>query len=124
MSLISPRPVYGYDQRRSSSTNKQIFTLPQIEHPSKRFDPNQKNALDIRGRSRDGDGNGKLIRNEVSTIETPRTRRRSSSLKYHSKSSKHSQHLDDIQENPDPHQLRLPIFGKYILFFILKIQSK
>jgi len=114
MSLASPTPLVGYD-RRQSPLNKRIMTLPRIEHPSKRLNDDDKNSLDIRGRSRNGIGNGKLIRNELSTPESPRGNRRSSSLKYNSKPSKH---LSDIPENVDTtygqdrDKVRLPIFGK------------
>ncbi len=39
--------------------NKKIMTLPRIEHPSKLINEDDKSSLDIRGRSRDGPGNGK-----------------------------------------------------------------
>jgi len=128
MSLASPAPLVGYGRKQSSSLNKKIMTLPRIEHPSKRFNDNDKTSLDIRGRSR----NGKLIRNELSTPESPRRNRRSSSLKYNSKPSKYSEYLNDIPENVDTiygqdrDKVRLPIFGKivfvFFLFFILKIK--
>ncbi|CAF4595974.1 unnamed protein product [Rotaria sp. Silwood2] len=127
MSLLSASPIVGYDRKQSSSSlsssssslNKKMMLLPQIEHPSKRIDSDDKNSLDIRGRSRDGQGDGKLIRNEYSTNESDRRHRRSSSFKYNSKTRKYSQHhLDDIQEHIntqneiDRDQVRLPIFGR------------
>jgi hypothetical protein len=74
----------------------------------------EKYSLDIRGRSRNRQGNGKLIRNELSTSR----RKRSSSLKYNSKSLDYSEPLHDIPENvetiygQDRDKVRLPIFGK------------
>ncbi|CAF5129821.1 unnamed protein product [Rotaria sp. Silwood1] len=76
-----------------------------------------KNSLDIRGRSRDGHGNGKLIRSETSTPESRYNRRRSSSFKHSSNSSIYSQELKqksdqyDSQYRQDRDKVRLPIFG-------------
>jgi hypothetical protein len=124
MSLISATPLLGYDQRQLSSRNKNLLRLPRIEHPSKRMNNDEKHSLDIRGRSRDRQGNGKLIRNELLTAR----RKRSSSLKYNSKSLDYSEPLHDIPENvetiygEDRDKVRLPIFGKTKngLFFILQ----
>jgi hypothetical protein len=72
MLLASLTAIVEYDQRRSSysSLNKKSMTLPRIEHPSKRLNDNERNSLDIRGRSRDGEG--ELIRSESSTPQSPR----------------------------------------------------
>ncbi|CAF3658026.1 unnamed protein product [Rotaria sp. Silwood1] len=119
MSLVSPSAILGYDHKQSTSQlNKKMMVLPQIEHPSKRIDSDDKNSLDIRGRSRDGYGDGKLIRNEYSTNQSDRHRRRSSSFKYNSNNRKYSQNIDDIDEHintpirQDRDQVRLPIFGR------------
>jgi hypothetical protein len=124
MSLTSPAPLLGYDQRQLSSRSKNSLTLPRIEHPSKRINNNEKYSLDIRGRSRDGHGDGKLIRNEIPISESPRrTRRRSSPFKYNSKSLNYSEPLHDIPENvettfgQDRDKVRLPIFGKNKISF-------
>jgi hypothetical protein len=119
MSVAAPSPLVGYNQKQSSSSlSKKIMTLPRIEHPSKRINDDEKSSLDIRGRSRDGHGHGKLIRNELSTPESPRRRpRRSLSVK--NNSSKYSEQLSNIPENSDTSsfiqdqdKVRLPIFGK------------
>jgi hypothetical protein len=119
MSLASPSPLVGYDHRQSPSVNKRVMTLPKIEHPSKRINNDEKNPLDIRGRSRDGGiGNGKLIRNELSSPETPRRNRRSYSFKQNSKPSKYIEQFNDVPENVDTiyrqdrDKIRLPIFGR------------
>jgi hypothetical protein len=119
MSLASPSPLVGYDHTQSSSSiNKKRMTLPRIEHPSKRINNDEKSLLDIRGRSRDGRGDGKLIRNELPMPVSPRRIRRSSSIKYNSKPSKYSEHLSDISEDVDTsfgqdrEKLELSIFGK------------
>ncbi|CAF4042948.1 unnamed protein product [Rotaria sordida] len=120
MSVVSPSPIVGYDHQQlsSSSLNKKKMFLPQIEHPSKRIDSDDRSSLDIRGRSRDSHGNGELIRNEYSTSESSPRRRRSSSLKCNSKYRKYSQNFDNIPEHTntplekDRDQVRLPIFGR------------
>jgi hypothetical protein len=116
MSLVSPSPLIGYNQ------NKKAMNLPRIEHPSKRFDGGDKTSLDIRGRSRDGYGNGKLVRSEISSPQSPQRHRRSSSLKSNSNPSKYAEHLSDIPENVDAiygedrDKVRLPIFGIFSCF--------
>lgn len=89
-----------------SSSNNLVSRFPPIEHPTtKRFnsDPN-KSLLDIRGKSRDGFGNGQLIRSEssASSVDGGGRRRRSSSLRQVSRSV-------DVNEDRTP---RLPIFGQ------------
>ncbi|CAF3203302.1 unnamed protein product [Rotaria sp. Silwood2] len=118
MALVSSSSnlLYG-DRQSSSSFNKKIMTLPRIEHPSKFINEEDKNSLDIRGRSRDGHGDGKLIRSETSTPESRYRRRRSSSLKYFPNSSMYSDELkqknDYVNSNyrQDQDKVRLPIFG-------------
>jgi hypothetical protein len=109
MSLTSATPLRGYDRRQSQT----LLTLPRIEHPSKRINNDDKYSLDIRGRSRNGQGSGKIIRNEIVTPQSPRRIRRATSLKYN------SEQLHDISENGETNnygqnreQVRLPIFGK------------
>ncbi|CAF3614218.1 unnamed protein product, partial [Rotaria sp. Silwood2] len=99
MALVSSSSnlLYG-DRQSSSSFNKKIMTLPRIEHPSKFINEEDKNSLDIRGRSRDGHGDGKLIRSETSTPESRYRRRRSSSLKYFPNSSMYS---DELKQKND-----------------------
>jgi hypothetical protein len=116
MSLASPPPVVGYNQKQSSSSlSKKIMTLPRIEHPSKRINDDEKSSLDIRGRSRDGHGDGKLVRNELSIPESPRRPQRSLSVR---NNAKYPEHLADIPENmntsfqQDRDKIRLPVFGK------------
>ncbi|CAF4816073.1 unnamed protein product [Rotaria sp. Silwood1] len=119
MSLVSSSSnmVYGDRQLSSSYNRKKVMTLPRIEHPSKMINEEDKNSLDIRGRSRDGHGNGKLIRSETSTPESRYNRRRSSSFKHSSNSSIYSQELKqksdqyDSQYRQDRDKVRLPIFG-------------
>ena len=83
----------------SVSSSSQFSRFPAIAHPSsKRFN----SPLDIRGKSRDGFGNGELIRSESSA--STNGRRRSSSLRHPSRS------LDLNQSNEE--RPRLPIFGK------------
>lgn len=95
----------------SNQSFRKVQTLPRIEHPSKLIDRNDQNQLDIRGKSKDGLGNGQLIRSETSTPDSmlsrrSTARRRSSTIKYLSS----SQPLTPIHEtNRD--QVRLPIFG-------------
>jgi len=99
------------------SFNKKVMTLPRIEHPSKLVNENDKSSLDIRGRSRDGNGNGKLIRSETSSPDLTHYRRRSSSFKHYSNSRKNSEQLTEIPSNvntvygEDRDKVRLPIFG-------------
>ncbi len=120
MSLVSPSSHMGYGD--ISSFNKKVMTLPRIEHPSKLINEEDRSSLDIRGRSRDGHGNGKLIRSESSTPELSHRRRRSSSLKSYPNTSTHSQQLTEIPENvnavygPDRDKVRLPIFGNAFCF--------
>ena len=95
----------------SSQSFRKVQTLPRIEHPSKLIDRNDQSQLDIRGKSRDGLGNGQLIRSETSTPDSmfsrrSTARRRSSSFKQFSS----SQPLTTIDENKN--DVRLPIFGK------------
>jgi hypothetical protein len=117
MSLVSPSSHIGYGDR--SSLNKKVMTLPRIEHPSKLINEEDKSSLDVRGRSRDGHGNGKLIRSESSTPDLT-YRRRSSSLKNYSNSATYSQQLTEIPENvntvygEDRDKVRLPIFGNFL----------
>lgn len=118
---MSLSTINGYDQKQlSSSFNKRVITLPRIEHPSRLINENDFNSLDIRGKSRDGTGNGKLIRSETSTPDLSYQRRRSSSLKNYSTSQNNSQPLTEIPENintvygEDRDKVRLPIFGKFI----------
>lgn len=106
-----------------SLNNKKVMTLPRIEHPSKLINEEDRSSLDIRGKSRDGQGDGKLIRSESTTPElTYRRHRRSSSLRSLSKSSIYSESLSKIPENintvygQDREKVRLPIFGKYSFF--------
>jgi len=115
MSVESPRALFGYDRTHSISPNKRLSTLPMIEHPSKRFDQNQRNSLDIRGRSRDGLGNGQIIRTQYST------RRKHRRMNSTSNNDKLSKSFDTFQEIPeyanttyvdDRDKVRLPIFGK------------
>ena len=124
MSLVSPSSHMGYGD--ISSFNKKVMTLPRIEHPSKLINEEDRNSLDIRGRSRDGHGNGKLIRSESSTPDLSYRRRRSSSIKnYPNSSSTHSQQLTQIPENvnavygQDRDKVRLPIFGNSFFFFLI-----
>lgn len=119
MSVETPRTLFGYDRNQSLSPNKRLSTLPIIEHPSKRFNQNQRNSLDIRGRSRDGLGNGQILRNEYSTPQTNRRKhRRSSSTKSNEKLSKSFDILQEIPEYAntnyadDRDKVRLPVFGK------------
>lgn len=135
MSIVCSSPLIGYDHKPSSSPsslssslNKKTLSLPHIEHPSKRIDDDNKNSLDIRGRSRNGHGDGQLIRNEYSMEDLNNHHRhhhrRSSSMKYN---SSYSQPLFDIPENntlnggQDRGQVRLPIFGKILFVFVLFI---
>ncbi|CAF1342560.1 unnamed protein product [Rotaria magnacalcarata] len=120
MSLVSSSSNLVYnDKQYLSSLNKKVMTLPRIEHPSKLINEQDKHTLDIRGKSRDGFGDGKLIRSETSTPELTyhRGRRRSSSLRNSSKSSIYSEPLSQIPENvnviygEDRDKVRLPIFG-------------
>ncbi len=98
------------------SFNKKVMTLPRIEHPSKLINED-KSSLDIRGRSRDGHGNGRLLRSEAATPDLTHRRRRSSSFKYYSNSEQYSEQLTQIPENvstvygQDRDKVRLPIFG-------------
>ena len=116
MSLNSTLAIGGYDRRQLSSRSDRSINLPRIEHPSKRMNDDQKYSLDIRGRSRDGQGHGQIIRQEL----TPRKIKRSSSLKYNSKSHRYrSEQLQQIPENfqmnfavEDRDEIRLPIFGE------------
>lgn len=126
MSLSSVPGLVGYPQRELSSRNSKSLSLPRIEHPSKRMNSEEKSSLDIRGRSRDGQGNGKLIRNEIESNQSPRRRRRtssSSSFQSNCKSLYRSEQLDQIPENiqtvygEDRDKVRLPIFGKRNLSF-------
>ncbi|CAF4145913.1 unnamed protein product [Rotaria sordida] len=106
MSLsCSSSNLVNIDRESSSSFNKKIISLPRIEHPSKLLNEVDKNSLDIRGRSRDGHGDGKLIRSETSTPESQYYRRRSSSFKRF--------HTDDDNSiyQQDRDKVRLPIFG-------------
>ena len=102
------------NQRQYSSRSDRTINLPRIEHPAKRFNENDKYSLDIRGKSNHGNGYGELIRHEI----TPRRKKRSSSLKYHSKVNNPSESLYDIPENTattygsNQDGLRLPIFGR------------
>lgn len=117
MSLESPTPVVGYDQHRSASSTERRTNLPRIEHPSKRFDEEQRNSLDIRGRSREGYGDGQLIRKEYSTSRRTK-HRNSSSTRSNEKLSKTFHQLEEIPEDTDTvygqdrEKVRLPIFGK------------
>jgi len=118
MALISSSSHSGYDNKQfSSSFNKKVITLPRIEHPSKLINEDDRSSLDIRGRSRDGNGTGKLIRSETSSSNSTYRRRRSSSLRQHSNSSHYSQQLTEIPETidavygEDRDKVRLPIFG-------------
>ncbi|CAF2140370.1 unnamed protein product [Rotaria magnacalcarata] len=117
MSVVSATPLSGYDHHKQSSSspllNKKLNSYPKIEHPSKRTDNNNKTDLDIRGRSRDGHGDGKLIRNESSRSESINRHRRSSSFKHNLNTRKYSQHNDDMQTIYEQvqDQVRLPIFG-------------
>lgn len=108
MSLNSTLPIGGYDRRQLSSRSDRSINLPRIEHPSKRINNNDKASLDIRGRSRDGDGYGKLIRHEF----TPRRKKRSSSMKLNSKSHYHSEQYRENNNGENRDQVRLPIFGQ------------
>ena len=135
MSLVSSSSNLVYnDKQYLSSLNKKVMTLPRIEHPSKLINEQDKNSLDIRGKSQDGFGDGKLIRSETSTPELTFRRggggggggrRRSSSLRNSSKSSIYSEPLSQIPENvnviygQDRDKVRLPIFGKDKNFFFL-----
>ena len=119
----------------SSSSNidlnhstRKVLTLPRIAHPSSSFDENDQKDLDIRGKSRNGDGNGQLIRSERSTPDLSfqhRRRTRSSSLKqsHISSSNQYPTQLTQIPENistiigEDRDKVRLPIFGKENLWF-------
>ncbi|UJR11717.1 hypothetical protein I4U23_015898 [Adineta vaga] len=108
MSVASPRPLIGYDHRQSSPNKKMI--LPKIEHPSKRMIDSYRTVLDVRGKSRDGQGDGKLIRTDLSTPRSPRHQGRSSTLKL--------DYIDDVPENistvfgEDRNKVRLPVFGR------------
>jgi hypothetical protein len=126
MALISSSSHSGYDNKQfSSSFNKKVITLPRIEHPSKLINEDDRSSLDIRGRSRDGNGTGKLIRSETSSPDLTYRRRRSSSLKQHSNSGHYSEQLEEIPENinavygQDRDKVRLPIFGKLFLFYLI-----
>ncbi len=119
MALISSSSHTGYnnDKQFGSSFSKKVMTLPRIQHPSKLVNNEDQSLLDIRGRSRDGHGNGQLIRSETSTPDVSHRRRRSSSLQHYSNSTTHSQPLTQIPENvnavygEDRDKVRLPIFG-------------
>lgn len=117
MSVVSASTIIGYDNIKLNE-NKKMTTLPYIEHPLKRIDDDDKSLLDIRGRSRNGQGNGQLIRSELSPIPSNHQHRRSSSSKFLSNSANYSQTLFDIPENENMNlgksrdQVRLPIFGK------------
>jgi hypothetical protein len=122
MSLISSSSHGEYHNKQFSSlSNKKVTTLPKIEHPSKFVNEDDQNLLDIRGRSRDGRGNGQLIRSESSSPALTHSRRRSSSLKNYSKWDNYSEQLTQIPENvntiysQDRDKVRLPIFGKRFL---------
>lgn len=118
MSVVSATPLLGYDNNKQILLNKKLNSYPKIEHPSKRINHDDKNNLDIRGRSRDGHGDGHLIRNEYSLLETNNHPRRSSSLQYNSNKKKYSLYNDNNQTinelNQD--QVRLPIFGKFYFY--------
>lgn len=111
-----------HSKEYSSLSSRKVLTLPRIEHPSKYVNEEDRSSLDIRGKSRDGNGNGQIIRSERSTPEltfNSHRRRRSSSLKQNPiPSTTHSTQLNDIPENvatvygQDRDQVRLPIFGK------------
>ena len=85
-------------EKRSRSSNTKMNKLPKIEHPLKRRFSNENSSFDIRGRSRNGFGNGELIRNESLFDQTKRISHRSSLNKFHS----------NINEED---QINLPIFG-------------
>jgi hypothetical protein len=128
MSVVSPTPLVGYERRKSSSLNKKM-TLPRIEHPSKRMIDGYRSLLDVRGRSTDGQPDGKLTQNDLSTLESPRSQQESPSFKTDSKPTKYSEYLNDIPENidtvygEDRNKVRLPVFGKKeitVCFFIFK----
>ena len=123
MALISSSSSIDLHQ---SLSNRKVFTLPRIAHPSKYLNEEDRSSLDIRGKSRDGNGNGQLIRSETSTPDlafNSHRRRRSSSLKQNPISSRTQ--LNDIPENistiygQDRDQVRLPVFGKGNSFFLL-----
>ena len=118
MALISSSSRMGYGDRQSSSSfSRKVMTLPRIEHPSKFISEEDRNSLDVRGRSRDGRGDGKLIRSEASTPELTSRHRRSSSVKNYLSPSTHSEQLTQIPENvsvvygQERDKVRLPIFG-------------
>lgn len=101
-------------ERQYSSRSDRTVNLPKIEHPAKRFNENDKFSLDIRGKSNHGNGYGELIRHEF----TPRRKKRSASMKYHSKVTHPREALYNIPENvattytSDRDEVRLPIFGR------------
>ncbi|CAF1497870.1 unnamed protein product [Adineta steineri] len=91
MSVLSPTPHVGYNNRRQLSPTKKM-ALPTIEHPSQRMIDNYRTSLDVQGNSADG--------------------------QFDSKSSNFSDYIPDIPENvnvvygEDRDKVRLPIFGR------------
>jgi hypothetical protein len=113
------------DGQSRFSFNKKVMTLPRIEHPSSRIDEEDQNSLDIRGKSRNGQGNGKLLRSESSTPPLSPYRRKSSSFKHNSNNSIYSQPISEIPSNvnaiygEDRDKVRLPVFGKSFYFILI-----